>query len=328
MNAGIHAEIRRRIAGANRILVVSHIRPDGDAVGSITGLGLCLENAGKNVQLVLSDGVPPALRHIAGSNLIVKKPEGDFDLIIVVDSSDLERTGKALEGQPQPHINIDHHITNLMFAEVNLVDPEAVATAGLITSHLQKWGLEFTSDAASALLSGIVSDTIGFRTSNMNPGALRLAARLMDLGADLPTVYNQVLLRRSFSAALYWGCGLGRLQRNDRLVWTSLTLADREKADYPGNDDADLINVLSAIDDADIAVIFVEQRGGHTKVSWRAAPGLDVSRIALQFGGGGHVAASGADISGSLEAVQEAVLEATIRLLDSESQPQGEAAAD
>jgi phosphoesterase RecJ-like protein len=99
------------------------------------------------------------------------------------------------------------------------------------------------------------------------------------------------------------------------------------KAEYTGNDDADLINVLSAIDDADIAVIFVEQRGGHTKVSWRAEPDYDVSQIALQFGGGGHIAASGADIPGSLEEIQEAVLVATWKLLTVES-PALEEAAD
>jgi phosphoesterase RecJ-like protein len=97
---------------------------------------------------------------------------------------------------------------------------------------------------------------------------------------------------------------------SSQMVWTSLTLADRQAADYSGNDDADLINQLSSID-CDVAIIFVEQKQGRTKVSWRSRPGIDVSQIALQFGGGGHAAAAGADINGTLDEVQEQVLKAT-----------------
>ncbi|HEX9013138.1 MAG TPA: DHHA1 domain-containing protein, partial [Anaerolineaceae bacterium] len=104
-------------------------------------------------------------------------------------------------------------------------------------------------------------------------------------------------------------------ERQDRLVWTSLTLADRAAVGYPGNDDADLINILSSIEEADIAVIFVEQRAGKVKVSWRSVPGFDVSQVALQFGGGGHPAAAGAEIAGTLEEVQPRVLQATVPLL-------------
>jgi phosphoesterase RecJ-like protein len=109
------------------------------------------------------------------------------------------------------------------------------------------------------------------------------------------------------------------LQRKDRIIWTSLTLEDRLKAGYTGNDDADLINMLSTVDDMDIAVIFVEQKEGRVKVSWRAQPGVDVSQVAFQFGGGGHPAASGAEIQGSLEEVQEKVLLVTFNLLESNS---------
>lgn len=323
---GADQEIRGRIHAAARILLVSHIRPDGDAVGSLCGLGLALLEAGKDVQLVLSDGVPSALRQISGSEHIIKKAQGPFDLIITLDCSDLDRTGKALLGFPPPNLNIDHHITNTLFAEINLVEPESAATSAVIAAHLANWGLHLSEPSASALLAGIISDTIGFRTSNMTPSILRQAADLMDVGADLPTIYSHVLVSRSYESAAYWGWGLSRLQRLGKLVWTSLTLADRKAASYNGNDDADLINILSAINDAEIAIIFVEQVGGHTKVSWRAVPGLDVSGIALSFGGGGHPAAAGADISGSLEEVQAAVLKATQLLLDSVTVTQDEVA--
>jgi phosphoesterase RecJ-like protein len=105
------------------------------------------------------------------------------------------------------------------------------------------------------------------------------------------------------------------------MVWTALTLADRELISYQGNDDADLVNVLSAVQDTDVAIIFVEQRGGRVKVSWRAQPGYDVSRVALEFGGGGHAAAAGAEIGGSLSEIQAQVLAQTDKILENDHHP-------
>ncbi len=190
-----------------------------------------------------------------------------------------------------------------------------MATSAILAERLPVWGFDVSESVASALLTGVVSDSLGFRTSNTTAQSLRLAADLMETGANLPDLYTRALIRRSFSAALYWGEGLTRLQRDGRLIWTHLTLIDREKANYPGNDDADLVNVLSAIDEADVAVLFIEQKGGRTKVSWRSIPGIDVSQIAFSFGGGGHAAAAGADIIGNLEEVELKVLEATRSLL-------------
>ncbi len=308
-------EIGNRLRQANSIQVISHVRPDGDAIGSLLGLGLAMQEAGKRVQMVLSDGVPSSFRHLAGTNEVVRRPSGEYDLRVVVDCSDLVRVGSALDGNSIPDVNIDHHITNLYFATLNLVEPEAVATSAILGEHLPAWGFTISPVVASALLSGIISDTLGFRTSNMNPQALRLAATLMEIGTDLPELYNQALNRRSFGAARYWGQGLIRLERKDRVVWTSLTLADRQIADYPGKDDADLINVLASIEDADVAVIFIEQTHSKVKVSWRAGPGFDVSKIALSFGGGGHAAASGAEIPGNLAEVQDKVLQRTFEML-------------
>lgn len=314
MENDIHQQIRNVISAAEKILVVSHIRPDGDAVGSLLGMGLALQESGKQVQMVLADGVPSSFRHLPGASTITRKLHGEYDASIVLDISDLSRTGNVLEGKT-PDLNIDHHITNLKFARVNFVDPDAVATSAILAENLVKWGLQISEPVAKALLTGVVSDTIGFRTSNVIPNTLRLAAGLMEKGANLSELYNRALIRRSYEAARFWGLGLERLQREDRLVWTTLTLSDRTKSSYPGNDDADLVNILASIEDSDIGIIFVEQKENHIKVSWRAQPGWDVSQLALQFGGGGHPAASGADIPGALGDVQDKVISATRQLL-------------
>lgn len=313
----LQKRIKSRIHAAHRVLVTSHVRPDGDAIGSSLALTLGLLDAGKQVQVVLSDGLPDGFKYLPGAELVRTKADGDFDLIISVDCSDLERIGSALDGFRAPDIIIDHHVTTEDFGTLNLVEPQAVATASVLSDHMPEWGLVITPPIASNLITGLVTDTLGFRTSNTTPGSLRQVARLMEIGADLSQLYYLSLVRRTFVEAKYWGAGLSSLQRADGIVWATLTLADRKASGYNGKDDADLINIVSSIDDADIAIMFVEQSSNRTKISWRGLkPHVDVSQISLQFDGGGHKAASGAELSGSLAEVQERVLVATRKILD------------
>ncbi len=301
---------------ARRILVASHIRPDGDAIGSLLGLGLSLQSAGKEVQMVLVDGVPSTFRTLAGSEQILHRPEGIFDFIVVVDCSELNRIGEILDNDRQPDVNIDHHITNQNFARLNMVETSAVATCEILAEILPKANLPITPPVAAALLTGIITDTLGFRTANMTPQALRIAAMLMEHGGDLYTLYNQNLVQRSYEATRYWGRGLINLEREDGIVWAKMTLADRQAVNYPGKDDADLINVLSSIVDAKISLVMVEQPNNRIKVSWRAQPGYNVAQVAVKFGGGGHAAAAGAEISGTLQEVSKSVLLETRQALD------------
>jgi phosphoesterase RecJ-like protein len=298
------------------VLVVSHVRPDGDAIGSLLGMGLALQDAGKAVQMVLADGLPASFRHLEGSEQIRKQPEGAVDTFITVDCADFKRVGKGMEAFGQPDLNIDHHVTNEKFGRLNLIEADEVATAAILTNHLPLWGYTITRPIAAALLTGIITDTLGFRTPNTTPEALRQAALLMETGADMPELYMRGLVRRSFSAARYWGAGLSNLERDNGLVWSTLHLGDRKKAGYGGNDDADLINVISSLEEADVGMIFVEQADNHVKVSWRAlVPGVDVSPVARHFNGGGHAAAAGADIPGQLGEVQTEVLRVTREML-------------
>jgi phosphoesterase RecJ-like protein len=315
MTREIDRKITEKIALSERILIVSHVRPDADAVGSLLGLGLALKKIGKNVQMVLEDGIDK-YGYLPGSDFIAREPQGEVDMVIVVDCSDPQRVGKVLSGYSPIDLVVDHHRTNLEFGIINVTEPEQAATAAILFDHIPDWGLSFDPQIATCLLSGIVGDTIGFRTSNVNSQLMRTTGALMDLGADLSDIYRSELVLKSFKSILYWGAGLSRVQCEDGLVWTSLTLADRKKIGYPGNDDADLVNVLSAVQETQIALIFVEQSQEKIKVSWRARPSLDVSNIAFKFGGGGHAAASGADVAGTLAEVQERVIIETRKLLE------------
>jgi phosphoesterase RecJ-like protein len=315
MTAEIDAAIQARFAAAQNILLVSHVRPDGDAIGALLGLGLALQNAGKTVQMVLNDGLPASFRHLPGSDQVRKEPHGESDLFITLDCADYKRTGKQFETHRKPDINIDHHITNEHYGEINLIEATAVATSAILTDHLPNWGLTINRDVAANLATGIVTDTLGFRTSNTTPAALRAMACLMETGIDMPELYNRALVRRSYAAARYWGAGLSSLTTLDGLVYGTLRLADRKQAGYGGNDDADLINIISAIEDHVIGMIFVEQHDS-VKISWRALqPGVDVSKVAKTFGGGGHQAAAGADIPGKMEEIQPRVIQTTREML-------------
>ena len=313
--SAILAQITERLANAEKILIATHIRPDGDAVGSILGLGRALTLAGKTVGMVMADPVPPSFHHLEGYRDIRRKAKDTYDTYIIVDAADIQRIGGVF-GEHLPDLQFDHHITNPGYAKINYVDPEAVATAAILADVLEPLGFSIDQTAANALLTGIITDTIGFRTSNMTPQALRSAANLMEKGADLPELYYQGLVQRSFSAARYWGMGLSSLQKKDRIIWATLTQADRVAVGYNGNDDADLTNMLSSITESDVAVLFIEQKQGQVKVSWRAQPGFDISNIAVKFGGGGHPAAAGADVTGSLAEVQTQVLAATEAYLE------------
>ena len=316
METEITGVIKSRLDAAQKVVIASHVRPDGDAIGSLIGLGLALRNAGKDVQMVLVDGVPSAFKFLEGSELIVKEPQNEHDTFITVDSADFKRVGKFFENFGQPDINIDHHKTNENFGKFNLIEAEEVATAAILANHLPVWGYEITKPIASALLTGIVTDTLGFRTSNTNVSALQTCAKLMETGVDLSDLYMRSLVRKTFPAAKYWGAGLSSMQQQDGVVWATLTLEDRKQAGYGGNDDADLINMISAIDGNKIGMIFVEQSDNHVKISWRAlANGIDVSKVAKHFNGGGHAAAAGADIPGVLNEIQPLVLNTTKELL-------------
>ena len=316
MNEGTTGVIKERLEKSKNILIASHIRPDGDAIGSLLGLGLALLDAGKSVQMVLVDGVPSSFKHLEGNEQIVKEPTGEYDTFITVDSADFKRVGKAFENFRQPDINIDHHKTNENFGKINLIEPEEVATAAILARHLPEWGYNITESISAALLTGIITDTLGFRTANTNPSALRLCAMLMETGVDMTDLYMKSLVKKSFPAARYWGAGLSRLQQKNGIVWATLTLNDRKHTGYSGNDDADLINMISAIEGNKVGMIFVEQSDNHVKISWRALePGIDVSQVAKHFKGGGHAAAAGADIPGGLTEIQPLVLRTTQEML-------------
>ena len=303
---------RAALAGAQRVLTITHVNPDGDAIGSLLGFGLALRAAGKDVVMACADQPPDMFRFLPAADEITTKPQGPFDLVVVLDVSDAARMGSVGATLPRaPDLVFDHHITNPGFARLNFIDATAASTAELLTELLPDLGLSLTEPVAKCLLTGLVSDTLGFRTSSTTPKTLALAQQLMQAGAILHQIYDSSLYKRSYTAVRLWAEGLARMEMKQRLVWARLPLEARTASGYQGLGDADLINVLTSVREADVALIFVERPDGKVKVSWRSLPGINVATVAAQFGGGGHAAAAGAEIAGALVEVEARVLAAT-----------------
>ena len=312
VNKQILGQARKLFEEAQNILIVSHTGADGDALCSTLGLGLALMAKGKQVQMVLSDGAPEGFEHLEGIDQIQRKSSSQADLVVAVDCGDKDRLGNSIRNQHGVDINIDHHMTNTNFGKLNMVDDEMVASSAQIAKYIPDFGLEFSSGIVDVLLTGMLTDTLGLRTSNMNGDALRIAADLLDRGANIQKLYELALMRRSFETMKYWGTGLIKLERENGLIWSTLTPEDRKQAEYKKTDDGDLINSLASTEGAKITLLFIElDDKKQVKVSWRSRGDYDVATLAASFGGGGHIAASGAILKGGLEKVQQDVLAAS-----------------
>jgi phosphoesterase RecJ-like protein len=268
---------------------------------------------GQEPTLACADPIPSRFNYIPGVETVVQDVGDSFDLVISLDCSDLERLGRFTQMQAfdtVPLLNIDHHVTNLNFGAVDLVDARASSTAEIVLRLLEYMAVPIDAELATCLLTGIVTDTRGFRTSNVTTQVMEAALRLMNAGASLPYITQRGLDRRSSTAILLWREALSSLQVKGRVAWATISLAMRQAANYVGNGDAGLVSFLVSADDADVAAVFVEREDGRVEVGFRAVPGYDVARVALQFGGGGHALAAGCNLSGPLEEAQSRVLAA------------------
>jgi phosphoesterase RecJ-like protein len=301
------------IRSAHRPLLICHIAPDGDAIGSLTGLGRALQQMGLEPTMACSDPVPSRFNYIPGVENVVQDVHAAFDLCISLDCSDLRRLGRLAQMPAfgsAPLLNIDHHVTNLDFGTANLVDVQASSTAEVVLRLLDYMAVPLDAQVATCLLTGIVTDTRGFRTSNVTVQVMEATLRLIKAGASLPYITRHGLNLRPTAAILLWRAALALLQIEDGVIWTSIPLALRRAAGYMGDGNAGLASFLVSAEDADVAVVFVEREDGGIEVGLRAAPGFDVAQVALQLGGGGHALAAGCTVTGPLEDAQAQVLAA------------------
>ena len=282
-----------------RFLVISHVRPDGDAYGSTLALALCLQAMGKDVQVVNADGLSPLFEFLPGcKNLtatLPTAPEPDR-IIIAVDCADQKRLGAAFDQwQRTPDVNIDHHVSNPGYTKLNLVDPDSPATAQVLHEIVTalKWPL--TPDIAANLYVGIMTDTGNFRYRQTTAHTFEVAARLVSAGAD-PTdlaeaCYQRfrperlLLLREVFNAIHF--------ANRERVAWFILTPETYARSGAIPDETEGLIEYLQAVKTVEVAFLLEAMPGGLTRASMRSRGKVDVQQICKEFGGGGHRLAAG-----------------------------------
>jgi len=296
-----------------RPLLISHPRPDGDTIGSALALRLALLQMGKSPSLACVHPIPASIAYLPGAEIYVTDVPEDagIDLVIAVDMSDLSRTGGIYKDGWRgklPLLVIDHHATNDAFGDVNLVDPDAAATALPVAALIDALGIPLTGDMATCLLAGVLTDTRGLRTSNTTPEVLRFVSQLVEAGGDYSGVMEKSLDSVPYQQMRGWGIALERLQLDGELAWATFPLAEKIAFGIEDHDDLDLGNLLSRVAEAKIMATFLEMRDGTVKVSLRSRPGYNVAWIAKALEGGGHHQAAGCSVTGDLSVAQERVL--------------------
>ena len=305
----------RHLSAADNFVIVGHVDPDPDSIGSTLALGRMLAGLGKRCVPVTPTPIPPLLDFMPGAEALVSAEEVTFtghEHLIVLDCG-LERTGAVSQqaGLARSVVNIDHHATNRGTGTFNWIDTDFAATAEMIAALGRALGAPVDRATATLLYAGLVGDTGWFRFSNTTPEVLRLAASLLEYGVD-PDYMNRVMNeRRSFAYLLLLGRMLQsvRLACRGRVVVARVTQQMRREVGADQTEGEGYVQYLRLVRDTDVAVLLDETLEGQIRVQLRSSPRVDVAAIARSLGGGGHARAAGVRLEGSIGEVEELVLE-------------------
>lgn len=308
-------DVVEAIRGAERITAIGHENPDADTLGAALAFRLVGERLGKLAEVVMADPVPPYLQFLPHADLVRSAPGLEPDVAVVVDSGDLARIG----GIATDHadwlarariVNIDHHVSNPNFGAVNLVDPEAASTCEMVSLLLPELGVELDRELATVLLAGIVNDTHTFAHPNATPRTLRVAASLVEAGAELSAIHRAIYAEKPFATLALWGLVLAGVEsaHEGRIVHAALTQQMLAETGESLNAAEGFIDLLGLSRDADVVLLFKEQGTGEARVSIRTSAIADAVAIAAPFGGGGHARAAGCTVAASVDEARQRVL--------------------
>ncbi|MGQ9902361.1 MAG: DHH family phosphoesterase [Fimbriimonadales bacterium] len=311
---------------AESFLIVPHLHPDGDALGSALGLYHALKQMGKTEVIAVShDPVPEIYRFLPDwEQILLEHPQQrTYDVAIVVDQSQLSRAGRheALARAARQMLQIDHHVVMEPFADVALVDTSAAATAELVYRLLRFMRLPISPEVATCLLTGIVTDTFSFKLPNTTPRTLRIAAALQQAGADLSFINEQVFETRSFSAVKLLGLALSTLQRTEdgKIAWVAISRSAFEAAHAHEEETEGIVNFVRSVRGVEVAMMLRESPHRKVRVSLRSRGAVNVALLAQQFGGGGHENAAGCTLETSLPEAERILVEEARRWMASSS---------
>jgi phosphoesterase RecJ-like protein len=315
-------KVKQIIDRCDNLLVISHILPDGDNVGSVIAMMHLLRAKGKQVTAVINGTLPPYYAFLSGAESLIapeRLEEAAYDAVICLDMSDHGRGGELwqkIKGTPSL-INIDHHISNDYFGDYNYVKAEASSTAEIVTSLFVAWHEPFTKEIAEALYTGMVTDSGSFTYPSTSPQTMTMAAVLLKQNPDLEAIRENVLENVSFKRKKVLAAVLNDavLAENGILCYGAIDYEQVKALEAEGPDFENIIDHLIGVIGVKYAVFFRASEPGVVKVGFRARGGFDATIVAAEFGGGGHKAAAGCSVSGNLSQVKAAVLAAVRRYL-------------
>lgn len=312
-------DICNMLMQSKELAIISHFRPDGDAVGSTLALGLAMMGLGKRVYMWNEDAVPARYAFLEGANLVqrvpAELPEG-VDAVVCVDAGDLKRVGDAatrLFHQAPLTLNIDHHETNTRYAAANLVEGEAAACGCVLFKLLRKMGVALTRPIAEALYVAISTDTGSFQFSSTTPEVMEMAAELIRAGVDVGEINRLVYQEVPQSSFTMQREVLNYMvvEEGGAISHYSMPAGRRAELGVSMEDTKDLVDIIRTLAGVKVAIIFEDLENGLIRMSLRSKePRINVADIATQFGGGGHAMAAGIRMRGALEECREKVLQA------------------
>lgn len=294
-------------------MLVTHVHPDGDAIGSLIAMGLSIEALNKKVTLYCESPIPAVYRFLPEVHRVVDKIESlDFDMAVILDCGDLSRVGKAVSMVTQIPVivNIDHHVTNTGFGHLQLIDTSACATAEILYRLIKQMGLSFDKSIATSIYTGILADTGSFRFSNTNRAAFDICREMVEIGVNPHDIAQHVYGTYSLSRIKLLNLALDsiELSTNGKLSIMTLTKEMFDETHTQPEDVDGIINYARNIEDVRVAALIQEPHNGKEKsrpptrfhVSLRSDGTVDVAAIASLFGGGGHSSAAGFSIESTL----------------------------
>lgn len=319
--------LKQFVAEPQRFIISTHMRPDGDALGSALGLAYALRSLGKESLVVSPSPLPPRYADIVPpADVIVydaanEAAIGTVNAIVIVDTgtwNQLGKFGEWMKKQSVPKLVIDHHRTQDDLHGPRLVNIEAEACGRLIHEAALALGATITPAMASMLFMALATDTGWFHHRNVQATSFALAAELLAAGADANKLYQQLYDSNSLARQKLTGHVLLNLDiaHGGDVCHASITLQDYLKTGAVPLDSEDMVNLTLTVSGVDVGLLFLEQPAGGTKVSFRSRGKLDCSALAETFGGGGHAAAAGAIIKKPIEEVRAAVLQEVNKRLD------------
>ena len=304
--------ILEEIKNAENILILTHESPDGDAIGSSLAMNLALKQIGKNPDVIIRD-FPRTFMFLPGSKDVKEEASKDnYDLIIALDCADLKRlVGKEYVEKTNKVINIDHHGSNVMYGDINFINPVAPACCEILVGMLEYFDISINIEIGTCILAGIITDTGGFKYSSVTAETFEFTAELLRKGVNVSDIYTKVLETRTKGNFELLRRSMDRLEllEDGKIAFTYITKKDEEEVNAEPGDHEGIVENGRSIEGVKVS-IFIRQKDEENsyKVSMRSNGSVNVSDICYIFGGGGHPNAAGALVQGNVDEVKEKLL--------------------